>query len=215
MAAWSKSQEFRQFGHVLLEVSRFHGDIWCVLTVSFSQNLCGMVETFGPDAGTVANVKAIREMMLSGNPCGGVNHVQNFRSQVITKRMLLERIAATLGCPVQVVDDSPPYVLEANCFNHHRITRLRGGTTSWPRSFNAIRDHVQTFQGPGEVFAPSQPTQSLSMSESLNYRALTMLVGARRNSRKSDYFRAACNLQLTAFMLLWHCNVSCLTPRMT
>lgn len=90
MAAWSKSQEFRQFGHVLLEVSRFHGDIWCVLTVSFSQNLCGMVETFGPDAGTVANVKAIREMMLSGNPCGGVNHVQNFRSQVITKRMLLE-----------------------------------------------------------------------------------------------------------------------------
>lgn len=146
--------------------------------------------------------------MQSGDPTRGSNFQQNFKAQVITKRMLVQRLAAVLGYVDQGVDEGRSYPLPASSFSHFRIKRLRDGTTGWPRTFNAIREHLQTFQGLGDTFFPSPATQSSSSTNGFSYRAVSMLVGARRNLRHSDYLSAAGNMQLTAFMLLWHCSVS-------
>lgn len=167
-----------------------------------------MIETFDPAGGQPKDIKAMKEMMETGNPCIGSNFIYNFKSQLITKRLLLMRLAQALGYTNQLAEERPAYTVDASSFNHQRIARLRDGTASWSRTFNAIREHLRNSQGPGESFGPSAPTQTFSSSERLNYRALTMLVGARRNLRNSDFFSAACNLQLTAFMVMWHCNVS-------
>lgn len=214
VATWSKSQQYRQSGHIMLEVSPFRGEIRCMLTVSWAQNLCRMVETFVPDGPSVTHVNAIKDMMHDGNPAIGANHIQNFKSQVITKRMLLLRVAATMGYPVQAEEEGPPSTIPASSFVNQRITRLQDGTTGWPRTFNSIRAHVQTIQRSGAAFAPAAPTHSFSSPDSVNYRALTMLVGARNIAKKVDYLKAQFNIQLAAFMLLWHCNVSLVAPRM-
>lgn len=148
-------------------------------------------------------------MMLQSGDCSvGTNYLQNFKAQVITKCMLLERLATVLGYESQGGVQYLRALVLPTGVTHSRIARLLTGTSIWPRTFNAIREHLQTIQGPGQISAPSEAPQDLSPSQAAYYVEVKMLLGARNNMANSDYFNAACNLQLAAFMLRWHCTVS-------
>lgn len=165
---------------------------------------------FVPTSEKEIDLKAIIAMLQSGDCSAGTNWMQKFKAQVITKCMLLERLAAVLGYDYQGADQYLTARVPSTGATHSRIARLVSSTSAWPRAFNGIREHLQTIQGPGQISAPSAALQDLSPIEAAHYVEVEMLLGARNNMANSDYYNAACNLQLVAFMIRWHCTVSLL-----
>lgn len=125
-----------------------------MLIVLCGQNLGRMVETFVPDTGSTVYIKAIKDMMLDGNPSFGVNHIQNYKVQVITKQMLLQRVAATLGCPVLAVEDGSQHVAQASSFNHHKNYVSARWSNKLATCFQCNQESSPHFSGPGQGIHP-------------------------------------------------------------
>lgn len=168
-----------------------------------------MVQTYS--AGDVGPVDAghLRDVLQDGDHTTGVNYIQNFKCQVKTKRMLLERIADAVGYEAGLGEQFVMSRVPSTDIIPSRIARIIKATPHWPRTLDAIRDHVKNLVGPGQSSSSPAPSQNMSAQQQAHYMEVKMLLGARSNLQKSDYFVAEANLQMTAFMLHWHSTVSC------
>lgn len=166
------------------------------------------METFSTRGANPLDAGHLNDMLEDGIVTNGVNYIQNLKAQVKTKCMLLQRIAAAVGYQPGPSDHFVTSRVMLRGALNSRIERIIKTTVLWPRTFNAIKDHVGNLQGPGQLAAPSAPPANLSSPQASHYHELKMLLGARNNLCRSSYFVAEANLQLVAFMLHWHSTVS-------
>lgn len=149
----------------------------------------------------VATTNTINQMLQGGNQGHRTSYLQNFKAQVIIKGMLLQRSAVVLGCQPErrhPPEHRYPYVtynIPLTNIQHSRIACLLPGTSVWPRTFNAIREHSLDIQGSDQTSASRDTPQNLSTSQTTQYIELSY---------------DTCSLQLVVSMLRWHCTVSVL-----
>lgn len=168
-----------------------------------------MVETYSARCADIKDTKHLREMLEDGNPTRvGISHVQNLKTQVVTKFMLLQRIAAAVGYDPGAGDYFAASRVLSTGTLRDRIERIIKTTPAWPGAFSSIKNHVQNLQSTGQSFPPSVPSGNLSSQQVSRYHGVKMLLGARNNLRLSAYHTAEGNLQLAAFMVHWHSTVS-------
>lgn len=145
-------------------------------------------------------------MVVDGIHAGGHNYVSNWKTQVLTKYVLLERIASALNCQPWVVPR--PDRVQSNEVIHAKMKPILKSTARWPRVIEIINQHIATAgAAPAANIAP--PPQPLADAQVAQLRALKLLDGAQRSSRESEYYNVESNVQQAAFMVHWHATVSC------
>lgn len=172
-----------------------------------------MIQTFWPGPGNDKDAGWMADMLVDGDHADGTNYVQNFKSQVRTKSMLLQRVAAAVGYEPALGDQFVTHRVPSADIIPSRIQVILKATSRWPRILNDIKNHVLEAKATRQAFGLSVPPHPYSGAQAAHFREVHMLLGARTNLRKSTYFVAEANLQLTAFMLHWHSTVSLLTLR--
>lgn len=171
-----------------------------------SQDLCRTVETFNvPGSDKYAN--AIRKAMQEGSYLTGSTSVINYKSQIVTKRFLLERLATALDClPVNT-----PLQKRTQVVGLSMPVRLRGvllRSEVWINACGKINNILASFRGENKDPFDAPLPEVMNGAQKAHRGVVELLVGAHKNTIKKNYFSAAANLQLTAFGLQWHAAVS-------
>lgn len=165
-----------------------------------------MVETFTPGAGIDMYTDGIRQMLYDGDYSSGMASVANYKAQVMTKYMLLERLAATLKCAPG--DKFVVGRVDSTTQIHSKIQGVLKKVDRWPLTCQAIKDHFMTFHEASESVSTEPPPGNLTPEQEGQYREIEMFFGARRNFQKSRYATVEGNIQLMALMVHWHSTVS-------
>lgn len=164
-----------------------------------------MVETFTVGEGNDTRDNGLRDMLRNGQYAAGTNHVSNYKTQVMTKYMLLERVATTLGCAIGdkfVVCRSQSTDLIAS-----RLQPVVRGSQLWAQDCNAIRNILATLDATPENPHPDPMPAMLNPQQEAHLRKIDLLVSAVRNHQLSAYHVAEGNLQYMAFLVQWHASV--------
>lgn len=143
--------------------------------------------------------------LQDGNLDRGSNFNRNFNSQVETKTLLLEHLANAIGCTPSERFNSPR--IPSVEVIHHTLKPIVRYAAQWPRSLQALGQHLSHPQAPvdtvAEVIHPdsSRPTSNPMMT------TLSLLSQSRVKLNKADRLIAEANVLLIAFMVFWHSSV--------
>lgn len=189
----------------LLEVRRDTAAL-CVSSNRFlAQGLAQSVQTFHLDDRGDGYPKAIEKLLQDGQIGGGRNYERNYKSQVITKYMLLDRVATALGCTSG--ETSSKSRVPFTEVIHDRLKPIVQGTSQWHRIGREMQTHLISMTNhEEELFAGPMPA-NLDARDQTFCRNLGWLWGAHSSFLKADVAIAEGNLQLMAFMLHWHATV--------
>lgn len=165
-----------------------------------------MVQNFSCGEGGDARDTGLRDMLRDGDFARGTNHVVTHKTQVMTKYMLLERLAVTLGCSTG--DKFVVARIQSMDVIANRLQPVVRGSTQWPQDFNAIRRILAHTEDTDEPTFSGPLPEVLSDQQEAHLRKIRLLSGAARNHQKSAYHVAEGNLQYMAFIVQWHASVS-------
>lgn len=163
------------------------------------------MSTFHTNGADDGYTKAIQQILEDGRIQGGKNYHRNYKSQVITKYLLLDRLATALDC---VAGDQllKPRVPFADAI-HDRLQQILRGTSKWHDIGRSIQEHLTSMSN-DELEPFAHPiTRTLNEHEEAFRRNVGWLWGAHSSFLKSDVAVAEGNLQLMAFMVRWHAAV--------
>lgn len=136
---------------------------------------------------------------------GGRNYDRNHKAQVITKFLLLDRLATALG-----VDSGDRFVKPRVAFTetiHDRLQPILRSTVKWHIIGLRMREHLASMADNGAGLFSGPTPATLNQDEEAFCRNMGWLWGAHRSFLKSDLAIAEGNLQLMAFKLRWHATV--------
>lgn len=147
----------------------------------------------------------MNQILQDGLIHGGRNYERNYKSQVMTKYKLLERLATALGCASQDMPPSPR--VQFTEVIHDRLKPILQDTSRWHQIGRDMQNHLSGMSiDQHDLFMGPVP-DTLQPHEQSFCRNLGWLWGAHRSFLKSDVAIAEGNLQLMAFMLQWHATV--------
>lgn len=167
-----------------------------------------MVQSFRAGNADDNDTMWINAMLQTGDHSDGANYIQNFKSQVRTKVMLLLKLATVAGYQSKLGEQFVTQRVPSASLIPSRIQLILKATARWPRILTSIKDHVATLSAPGQSYSLDVPPVHYSDAQAAHFREVRLLLGARTNIRKSAYYTAEANLQLMGFMLHWHSTVS-------
>lgn len=165
-----------------------------------------MVETFTiadePDKFT----KGIQKMYQTGECGDGVNYVVQHKSQVMTKLMLLEKIATVLGFTAgdECISSREPSTELINT----KLQPVIKVASRWHRYCDDIRQQITHHEPYNDTGYSRGIPENPNESQQRHHHALDLLARATTCFQESQYLIASGNLQLVAFMLSWHSTVS-------
>ncbi|KAF7974383.1 hypothetical protein HWV62_12362 [Athelia sp. TMB] len=167
------------------------------------QSLAQNVETFKLGTNTDKYTPGLKQILRDGNINGGSNWSINQKSQVITKFMLLERIATALGYTASDKFTGPRKPSTKSI--HDKLASVVKAVDNWFPAYEAIHKHVTN----GDSFTDGALTMpdpgNLSEVQRSELRQLTLLLNGRQSQNQAEYLMAEGNLQYLAFMVQWHC----------
>lgn len=144
-------------------------------------------------------------MLQEGSYKKGRNYVVNYNSQVMTKYVLLDRIASVLGCNRgdNLVKSRTVLTSPIN----ERLLQILKDASQWHRVGHAMHSSMSD-----RAVASSRPVDGAPRSGVLEqdeafYRNVNWLWGAQLSFLKSDIANAEGQMQLMAFMVNWHATV--------
>lgn len=146
--------------------------------------------------------------MHDGKYAQGTNWVVNHKSQIITKRRLLECLARSLDClPPNLVLQarSPPTPTE---IIPNRLQMATSSSQSWIKACETIKGNLQTLTDRDVAMFDGPMPAVLSSAQEAHQRGVNLLVGSYESSLKTAYHAAEANLQMVAFLVQWHAAVS-------
>lgn len=164
-----------------------------------------MVETFSSGAGDERYTRGLRQMLEDGDYSIGSNSDHNHKAQVMTKFMLLERLATALDCASS--DKFVTARVPSTELINTKLQPVVKATNRWYQAAEGIRTHLENLHAMEESMVPGLPRDSLSSPQEPRSHTINLLLRARHSFQKSDYFIAEGNLALVAFMVNWHSTV--------
>lgn len=148
----------------------------------------------------------LRRMLQDGSLKKGRNYIVNHNSQVITKYLLLDRLATLLGC--SPVDSLVKNRVALTSPINGRLLQILKDASQWHHIGRAM--HSSLTEGmtdlPVSPYVP--PPTGLVAQDDPFYRNVNWLWGAQLSFLKSDIANAEGQMQLMAFMVNWHATVS-------
>lgn len=143
--------------------------------------------------------------MLQDGTLKGRNYVVNYNSQVLTKYMLLDHLASSLGChqgdslvKSRVVLTSPI---------GERLLEILKDTSHWHHIGRAMYHSLSDQDNHSSGLSDGPPPVNSREQDEVFYRNVNWLWGAHLSFLKSDIASAEGQMQLMAFMVNWHATV--------
>lgn len=147
----------------------------------------------------------MEQFLQDGRMSGGRNFERNYKSQVMTKYMLLHRVATLLGCTSG--DTFSKSRVPFTEVIHDRLKPILQGTSRWHHIAREMQTHLSGMaNGQGALFAGPIPA-NLDTGDQIFCRNLGWLWGAHSSFLRADVDITEGNLQLMVFMLHWHATV--------
>lgn len=169
------------------------------------QQLAENVATFHTDKTQDQYMKAVDQILSDGVMQGGRNYIQNYKSQVVTKYALLERLATTLGCAPVDTSLKNRVTLTENI--QDRLQSVLKHTVQWHQIGRNMLTHLSNIVHHEEQVFTSPVPATLSDIGHTFCRNIKWLLGAQGSFRTADVAIAEGNLQMMAFMVHWHATV--------
>lgn len=147
------------------------------------------------------------EMMRDGNLADrGNNTVYNHKTQVLTKTLLLDRLAKTLGCSRGEVFGTvrSPWVNTGTVRLDRVVDNAPRGMKGFSDLKKGLKKEKQIREGMPQHDVLPVPENT---AQATHLRGLTLLLRARNNNSKSKYLTIETNVLLVGFMLHWHSEV--------
>lgn len=165
-----------------------------------------MVLTFAPGGASDRYGAGLQKMLIDGDYGEGNNVVMNYKTQVMTKYMLLERLATALGCAsgdkfVRPREDSHEVI-------NTKLQPVIKVVNHWSRAYGVITSHLSHPPPSAQTASSHNIPLSLSPSQASQKKKIQLLLRARENHIQSEYCLIEGNVQLAAYMVQWHATVS-------
>ncbi|KAF7964640.1 hypothetical protein HWV62_4635, partial [Athelia sp. TMB] len=156
---------------------------------SLAQN----VETFRLGTNVDKYTQGFKQILHDGKIKGGANWSINQKSQVITKFMLLEKIATTLGYPAsdRFAEPRKP----SKKLIHDKLASVVKAVT-----YEAIHKHVTGGGSRTNVSLALPDPEHMSDVQLVELRQLTLLLNGSKSQKEAEHLMVEGNLQYLAFM---------------
>lgn len=163
------------------------------------------METFRLGTNVDKYTQGFKQILHDGKIKGGANWSINQKSQVITKFMLLEKIATTLGYPAsdRFAEPRKP----SKKLIHDKLASVVKAVSKWLPAYEAIHKHVTGGGSRTNVSLALPDPEHMSDVQLVELRQLTLLLNGSESQKEAEHLMVEGNLQYLAFMVHWHCTV--------
>lgn len=169
------------------------------------QNLAEAVATFRVGDDIEKYTIGLNKMIESGDYKTGTNVISIHKCQVMTKLMLVERVATALG-----LDDGTRFVTARipRDTMHSRLTPVVNLAKTWASACDTIQRFLEPSTASGAAtYMPGLPSNPNTEQQAV-LKKFDLLFRSKKAHKTSRFLAASGNIQLAAFMLSWLSTVS-------